>query len=275
MQKPQTIILLLALLIATVAEAQEVRRQLPSTVDTLKVQGYQPAPVSSHEKNAAPAHVQENRQSAQPTPDKGADPLALLPVNQLGQPLPSYHYALTPYLSPLYWGGWYGWPLHQGLNVNLGASVFAQLGKNAWHKGAGFQQNISMMFAQPITDRLSIAIGGYLNNVSWASDSWRDAGISAIVGYRFNEHWEAYLYGQKSLTNNYQLSPATLRTFGAASYPYLMTPLYDMGAIGDRIGAAVKYNFNPSFSIQLSVEERWMPEHRLPAPPAQPRQNIR
>ncbi len=259
MQKPQTIILLLALLMATVAEAQEVRRQLPSTVDTLKVQGYQQAPVSSHEKNVAPANVHENRQSAQPTSDKGADPLALLPVNQLGQPLPSYHYALTPYLSPLYWGGWYGWPLHQGLNVNLGASVFAQLGKNAWHKGAGFQQNISMMFAQPITDRLSIAIGGYLNNVSWGSDSWRGAGISAIIGYRFNEHWEAYLYGQKSLTNN---------KLGGVRHPYMMMPLYDMGAIGDRIGAAVKYNFSPTFSIQVAVEEIRLPDYRLPMPPA-------
>ena len=262
MNKPRIIFIFLALLTAHSTLAQEVRRQLPSTVDTLRT-NYSGNMVTTSERGNQPT-----TQLSPTTNPLESSPLTLPPVNHLGQPRPTL-------LHPLFWGGWYDWQLHQGLNVSLGASVFAQFGKNALHKSAGFQQNISLMYAQPVTNRLTVAVGGYLNNVSWASDSWRDAGISAIVGYRFNEHWEAYLYGQKSLTNNYQLSPATLRTFGAASYPYLMTPLYDMGAIGDRIGAAVKYNFNPSFSIQLSVEERWMPEHRLPAPPAQPRQNIR
>ena len=36
-------------------------------------------------------------------------------------------------------------------------------------------------------------------------------------------------------------------------------PLYDMQALGDRVGAAVKYNFNPSFSVQVSVEKVWGP----------------
>jgi hypothetical protein len=35
-----------------------------------------------------------------------------------------------------------------------------------------------------------------------------------------------------------------------------------MNAIGDRIGAAVKYNFNPNFSVQVSVEHGWMPKQR-------------
>jgi len=30
-------------------------------------------------------------------------------------------------------------------------------------------------------------------------------------------------------------------------------PLRDMNNMGDRIGAAVRYNVNPSFSIQMSV----------------------
>lgn len=143
---------------------------------------------------------------------------------------------------PWFWAGWQRWDLHPGLNLSLGASVFAQFGKHARH-GAGFMQNISAMYAQPLGKKFTVAAGGYLNNVFWGRDNYRNAGLQAIVGYRFNEHWEAYLYGQKSLVSNRLM-------------PY---PLYDMQALGDRVGAAVKYNFNPSFSVQVSVEQVWGP----------------
>ena len=99
------------------------------------------------------------------------------------------------------------------------------------------------MYAQPLGKKFTVAVGGYFNNVFWGRDNYRNAGLQAIMGYRFNEHWEAYLYGQKSLVNNRLV-------------PY---PLYDMQALGDRVGAAVKYNFNPSFSVQVSVEQVWGP----------------
>lgn len=158
-----------------------------------------------------------------------ADSLHLPAMNNNGQVMPIG-------IFPYYWGGWYGWDLHQGINVNLGASVFAQFGKGA-QGGAGFAQNIAVMYAMPLSKRLSLAIGGYFNNMTWGRNNYQDAGISGVLGYRFNEHWEAYVYGQKSLTNK-----------------KIPLPLYDMNFLGDRIGAAVKYNFNPSFSIQVSVE---------------------
>ena len=140
------------------------------------------------------------------------------------------------------WAGCHRWDSHPGLNLSLGASVFAQFGKHARH-GAGFMQNISAMYAQPLGKKFTVAVGGYFNNVFWGRDNYRNAGLQAIMGYRFNEHWEAYLYGQKSLVNNRLM-------------PY---PLYDMQALGDRVGAAIKYNFNPSFSVQVSVEQVWGP----------------
>ncbi|MCD8295965.1 MAG: hypothetical protein LUC88_00160 [Prevotella sp.] len=139
-------------------------------------------------------------------------------------------------MYPMNWNGWYDWELHKGLNVNIGVSAFASFGKKPW-RGTGFGQSISMMYAEPITDKLSIAIGGYIDNLFWAHDSYRDAGINAVIGYKFDEHWEGYIYGQKSLVNN-----------------RMPMPFYDISNIGDRIGAAIKYNFNPSFSIQISVE---------------------
>ncbi len=160
-------------------------------------------------------------------------------------------------LSPL-WGSWRGslgswgfWDLHEGLNVSLGASVFAEFGKHA-RRGAGFSQQIAMQYAVPLTDKLSLAVGGYFTNVNWQHDTMRDAGLSAVLGYRFNEKWEAYVYGQKSLvqTNN-----------------YMPRSLYEMEQLGDKIGAAVRYNFSPSFSMQLGFEQTVYPDRHVPPMP--------
>ncbi len=182
-------------------------------------------------------------------PDSHTDSLHLPSLNHRGQVSPIGMY-------PFAFCGWYNWQLHKGLNLNLGASVFAQFGKNARH-GTGFTQSLSAMYAVPVTDKLSVAVGGYLNNIFWAHDNYKDAGLSAVIGYKFNERWEAYVYGQKSLVDNYLM-------------PY---SIYDMSNVGDRVGAALKYNFNNNSSIQISVEGCSMPKHKAPRfiePPAIP-----
>lgn len=187
------------------------------------------------------------------------DSLALPRLNYLGQMAQPTHRWYG--MSPVYGGiGWDSWELHKGLNMNLGASVFAQFGKHARH-GAGFSQNIAAMYAMPLSKNLSFAAGGYLNNTYWGHDTYRDAGLSAVLGYRFNDHWEAYLYGQKSLVSS----------------NYIPYPLYDMNALGDRIGAAVKYNVNKNFSITLSVDKEWAPNNGWWAisPAGDPSHNMR
>lgn len=160
------------------------------------------------------------------------------------------HYGQMPSLGmyPILWGGLSNWQLHEGLNVNLGASVFTSFGRHSY-SGAGFQQDIALMYATPLSSKASLAVGGYMNNMTWRHNSWRDAGLTAVLGYRFDEHWEGYLYGQKSLLTNRRFMPY---------------PLYDMSNIGDRIGAAVRYNFSPSFSIQVNVESREYPSFAPP-----------
>ena len=72
----------------------------------------------------------------------------------------------------------YGYGLHKGLNLSLGASAFATFGKNLPHKG-GFSQNINATYLAPLTKdgKLWIAGGGYFNNTFWGSDSYRDVGL--------------------------------------------------------------------------------------------------
>ena len=191
------------------------------------------------------------------------DSLNLPALNQYGQPQTIGHY-------PMAFGGWCSWGLHKGLNAQIGASVFAQFGKGASH-GVGFQQNIALMYAMPVNDKLSVAVGGYLNNVNFAGDNWRDAGLQAMVGYRFDEHWEAYVYGQKSITSNinnrlrysvFDGFGGGMGAYGGFSRNFYGMPsysIYDLNNFGDRIGATVRYNFNNNMSIEVSVENRWLP----------------
>ena len=144
------------------------------------------------------------------------DSLCLPRINSFGQ-VDSWRF------SPYSWRYSMPWDLHEGLNMNLGLSMFAQFGKHSY-SGVGFTQDISAMYVKPITNRLTIAAGGYFSNINWAHDSYRDAGLSAVIGYRFDEHWEAFIYNMQEL--------------------------------GVRIGASVRYNVNPSMSIELSVERR-------------------
>ena len=157
----------------------------------------------------------------------------------------------------------YDYGLHRGLNVSLDLSAFATFGKNLPHKG-GFSQNINATYLAPLTKdgKLWIAGGGYFNNTFWGSDSYRDVGLYAILGYRFNEHWEAYVYGQLSVSNNYSRYGNLYRSYPYYGWGWPVTgvmPLgYGMGAAGANVlGAGVKYNVNKNFSIGLNVEGIW------------------
>lgn len=178
------------------------------------------------------------------------------PINDLTYPLTSI----------------YGWGLHKGLNVSVGASAFATFGKGLPHKG-GFSQNINATYLAPLTKdgKLWIAGGGYFNNTFWGSDSYRDVGLYAIMGYKFNEHWEAYVYGQLSISNNYdsfynRYTGYGYGRYGLGYYPGMWGPMaggimpmgYGMGMPGANvIGAGVKYNVNKNFSIGFNVEGVW------------------
>lgn len=174
--------------------------------------------------------------------ESAAKPMALPSLTEQGKmPSLSHPYGLGSWCHPM-WGGFGSWNLHEGLNVSLGLSVFSTFGSGGTWSGAGFGQNVAMLYAKPLTDRLSIAAGGYLSNATWAHDTFREAGLTAVLGYQFDEHWSGYLYGQKSLRRNQPM-------------PCLLQDIHDMG---DKIGAAIRYSFSPSFSVQLNIEKRFL-----------------
>ena len=94
------------------------------------------------------------------------------------------------------------------------------------------------MYAMPLGKKFSAAIGGYIKNTSWAHDSFRSAGLSAILNYQATDRLNVYAYGQKSLLNSHPIP----------------LPLYYMEDISDRIGIGAEYKVTPAFSIGLSVD---------------------
>lgn len=177
----------------------------------------------------------------------------------------------------LYKMGSYGWGLHKGLNLSVDLSVFATFGKHAPHWG-GFTQTINATYLTPLTkdNKLWMALGTYLNNINYGGDNFRDGGVYGILGYQFNEHWEAYVYGQVSVANNYNSIYSRYAGYGPYGYGrYGMYPGiwgmgvmpggYGMGAAGANVlGAGVRYT-NKNFSIGVSVEGNWYNNPKTPS----------
>lgn len=147
-------------------------------------------------------------------------------------------YGTVPLMSYPYHALWGfdNWNLHKGLNMNIGASVFAAFGKGT-PSGAGFAQDVSLMYALPLSKRVTLALGGWISNVFWSGARITDAGLSAVLGYRFSERLEGAAFVRKSLVDK--------------RMPLRYAVMND---VGDRIGASLKYNFSPSFSVQLTVQ---------------------
>lgn len=154
--------------------------------------------------------------------------------------------------------------MHEGLNLALDFTAFATLGKHAPHRG-GFGQNINAAYLAPLTrdGKLWGAAGIYFNNTTWGGDAYRDVGLYGILGYKINEKWELYAYGQLSIANNYN---SFFNRYGMPGYgywdysalPFSMRTGYGFATPGANvIGIGAKYNFSPSFSIQVDVQQAW------------------
>ncbi len=144
--------------------------------------------------------------------------------------------------------------LHPGLNASLDLSVFSEFGKNA-RRGAGFTQSLSATYLSPLGRRSWLAVGGDVSHINWSGDSYATGGLHAELGYIFNDHWSASLYGRKSIVNNGLGSYGY--GFGRGMYPYGSPYLYN--GLGDKLGAAVRWTPNPSLSLEVSVEKDWYP----------------
>ncbi len=179
---------------------------------------------------------------------------------------------------PYYYGGWGwdAWRLHKGLNINLNASVFSNFG-SGYHHGTGFSQDASLMYVTTLSPKATLAVGGYMNHLTYTANNYVAAGVNALFSYQFDEHWSAYAYVQKAFTNDNARNAASNAAYG---YPYAgyyggygigasflpYSPAYGANASRymDRIGGGVTYQWgkNNQNSISINVEVDHMPRQR-------------
>jgi hypothetical protein len=149
------------------------------------------------------------------------------------------------------------------LHGSVGLSVMAGFGKGA-PKGAGFAQDINLDYTMPLGKRGWLTVGGYMNHLNWSGMNSTSAGLYGELGYQFDDHWSAYIYGQKSLANSGYSYPYYGGYYGGY-YGYGYNGYYGYGYPGgywnaDRIGAALRWTPNKNVMLQISVEKEWMPK---------------
>lgn len=192
---------------------------------------------------------------------------------------------VTP--GDFYYPGWgYGfgaWRLHEGLNVNLSASAFAGFGHGNSH-GAGFSQDVSLMYVTNLSKKATLAVGGYVNHLTYRSGNYFIGGVNAVLGYQFNEHWSAYAFVQKAFTSDnfgqafgygspywygYGVWGYAPIGYGFAPMAYEYAPMgWGYGAVAsrfmDRIGGGVTYQWGShnQNSISVNVEFDHVPTQR-------------
>lgn len=146
------------------------------------------------------------------------------------------------------------------LHGSADLSVMAGFGKHAPH-GAGFAQNFDLNYTVPVGKRGWLTTGGYISHLNWDGINSTNGGLYAELGYNFDDHWSAYVYGQKSLVNSgtgygYYGYPGY---YGYYDYGYYGYPGYNPW--GDKLGAALRWTPNQNFSLQISVEKDWYPHN--------------
>lgn len=244
--------------------------QTSDTIDTINVEPIEsPQVVGARE--ATPEEKEYAQMLAQERREQEQIDTNLPAVNEHGQvqTQPEYYHP--------FWGyGWLpSWRLHKGLNVNIGTSVSANWG-GSHYLGTGFTQDVSLMYVTNLSPKATLAVGGYLSNTTWHGSNYTAAGINALFGYRFDEHWSAYAFVQKAFTSH---NVHTVGTYGYYGYPYMGYAGFPYGGIYgssfydgrfggasrymDRIGAGLRYEWGKynQNSIEIQVEVDRMPQH--------------
>lgn len=160
---------------------------------------------------------------------------------------------------------------HAEFHASLGVSAFTTLGHGS--RGGGFGQDISLSYEAPLTHngKCWLTVGGYLSHTLYRGDSYRDAGLYAMLDYRFNEHWEGYAFaqisgGERSWWRSPRYWWGTPYGLGRWTAPYSWRPMAwgDGMALGgvtipgaDMVGVGTTYHFNHHFSIGFSVSQAW------------------
>lgn len=124
----------------------------------------------------------------------------------------------------------------KNLSVNVTAQVFANSGSRMF-RGVGFNQSVDLDYHIDLSPKATLTIGGNLSNTTFRGNNYFNGNVHALLDYRFNDHFNAWFYAQKSFQNN--------------QAPFWLSN-YDNNV--DRIGGGARYTFKPGSFIEINVE---------------------
>lgn len=219
---------------------------------------------------ATPETIPEQQlmeQSEQITPapiENGTTDIEAQPDTSTIRSIQLPRYATRPYMftlwsptSPFGWGT--PWDIHEGFNAQIGLGVMVGFGKNNPFRGASLYQDLSLLYAKPIDNHWTLALGGTLSHFMLYGKSTFAGNIFALANYKIDDHWSASIYA------SYNHMPQ-----GTAFLYGIHTPetMYFNENFA-RIGGEVTYRFNNNISvsvglstgIQTDTPRPWLPQH--------------
>ena len=164
-------------------------------------------------------------------------------------PMVEKHPMLFTSWSPLSFGGTF-WDIHEGLNAQVDAGVTVGWGKHNPFRGGSFFTDVSLLYAKPLTDCWTVAVGGTLSRFRFFDNYVTTASVQALANYQFNEHLSGTVYGMyhHPLNSDKGFRPSPL------FYQHCAT-----------VGAELNYRFNNNVTLGIGFHETFYGD-----PPARP-----
>ena len=168
-----------------------------------------------------------------------SDTLFTLRQEPMGRP------TLLSYVSPWRFVGYGTWNVHEGLNANLDLGVVAAASKNSPMRAGSFYTDLSLLYAKPLSERWTAALGTTLSRFSLWHQQQNIVSFEGLVNYMFNEHFSASVFATYNL-GDYQAMPLRYGWMG-------MGPMNDYLPAKSTVGLQFNYKVNPSLSFHVSV----------------------
>ena len=152
------------------------------------------------------------------------------------------------------------WPLHEGLNAQVGAGVRVGWGKHSPWRGASFFSDAALLYAAPLSDdgRWTGAIGGYHSNYRLWGRQVNTLGLMGLVDYRINDRLN--------------VSGFLMHDFGiVGGQSGLHAPLLPFESPSTTLGASLGIRLSPGATFNLGISfKRQEPPFQPPLPPFNP-----
>ncbi|MBQ0020202.1 MAG: hypothetical protein KBT39_06735 [Bacteroidales bacterium] len=165
--------------------------------------------------------------------------------------LPSYGYPsyAMPSVMPVYRPSFYGphymdlWDIHKGLNASVDMGVSVGVGKHNPWKGAHFFTDLTLLYAYPVNDRLTLAAGMDYGYFSGLGSGMNNLSLFGLANYKINDRFDvtgfvSHDFGQLG----------EVRPMSRPMMPF-MGPSTTVGAdLGIKVGENTKINIGVSFT---------------------------